>query len=131
MFWPCKARSSATHCASSVADIRSQFPALQRLQNGLPVAYFDGPGGTQVPQSVLDAMVDYLVHHNANTHWRFPSSLETDAIIGEGRCAVADFFNASPAEIVFGANMTTLTFHLSRGTWPELGSRGRDRRHRA
>lgn len=107
--------SAAPATAASVADIRSHFPALRRLHHGLPVAYFDGPGGTQVPQQVLAAMTDYLIHHNANTHWHFPSSQETDEIISAGRHAVADFFNASPAEIVFGANMTTLTYHLARG----------------
>lgn len=107
--------SAASPGVASTAEIRSHFPALRRLHHGLPVAYFDGPGGTQVPQQVLDAMVDYLVHHNANTHWKFPSSVETDSIISEGRRAVADFFNAAPTEVVFGANMTTLTYHLARG----------------
>ena len=98
----------------SVEAIRAHFPALQRVENGRPVAYFDGPGGTQVAQSVADAMTDYLLHHNANTHWAFPTSRETDAIILGAREAVADLLNASPAEIAFGANMTTLTFHLAR-----------------
>ena len=74
----------------------------------------DGPGGTQVPRSVVEAMNDYLYHHNANTHWAYPTSEETDAIIESSRGVLADFLNASPNEIVFGANMTTLTFHLSR-----------------
>jgi cysteine desulfurase family protein (TIGR01976 family) len=78
------------------------------------VAYFDGPGGTQVPTAVVEAISDYLYHHNANTHWRYPSSEETDAIIAAARTALADFLGASPAEVVFGANMTTLTFHLGR-----------------
>ncbi|MFN2475599.1 MAG: cysteine desulfurase-like protein [Chthoniobacterales bacterium] len=99
---------------NSVEAIRAQFPALQRVENGNAVAYFDGPGGTQVPQSVADAMADYLLHHNANTHWAFPTSRETDAIILGAREAVADLLNASPDEIAFGANMTTLTFHLAR-----------------
>ena len=79
-----------------------------------PIAYFDGPGGTQVPTAVVDAMSDYLLHHNANTHWAFPTSVETDAIIFGARSALADFLNAAPNEIAFGANMTTLTFHLAR-----------------
>ncbi|MBA3854970.1 MAG: cysteine desulfurase-like protein, partial [Gemmatimonas sp.] len=58
---------------------RQHFPALQRTHNGRPVAYFDGPGGTQVPRMVVDAMTQYLLHHNANTHWAYPTSLETDA----------------------------------------------------
>ena len=95
-------------------EIRAHFPGLARLHDGQPVAYFDGPGGTQVPRSVADAMVEYLYHHNANTEWAYPSSMETDAALAFARQALADFLNASPNEIVFGANMTTLTFHLSR-----------------
>jgi cysteine desulfurase family protein (TIGR01976 family) len=105
---------------ASVHDIRAHFPALDRLYNGKPVAYFDAPGGTQVPRVVAEAMTDYLFHHNANTHWLYPTSEETDAIIDRSREAVADLFNATPQEIAFGANMTTLTFHLGRAlgrTW--------------
>ena len=98
----------------SAEEIRRCFPALARTHNGHPVAYFDGPGGTQVPRAVVEAMSDYLYHHNANTHWAYPSSEETDAIIDGARGALAEFLNASPTEIVFGANMTTLTFHLAR-----------------
>lgn len=98
----------------TVADIRKHFPALGRIHNSFPVAYFDGPGGTQVPRAVVEAMNDYLCNHNANTHWAYPSSEETDAIIEQARGVLADFLNASPNEIVFGANMTTLTFHLAR-----------------
>lgn len=97
-----------------VEEIRSHFPALWRSHNGYDVAYFDGPGGTQVPQSVVDAMSDYLLNHNANTHWAFPTSVETDELIAGSRRAFADFLNASPDEIAFGQNMTSLTFHLSR-----------------
>lgn len=79
------------------------------------MAYFDGPGGTQVPQTVADAVTDYLFHHNANTHWNYPTSAETDAIIWAGREALADLFHSSPGEVAFGANMTTLTFHVARG----------------
>jgi cysteine desulfurase family protein (TIGR01976 family) len=99
---------------ASTPEIRAHFPALERLHNGRAVAYFDGPGGTQVPRAVADAMVDYLYHHNANTHWEYPTSAETDEALGYARQTFADFFNASADEIVFGANMTTLTFHLSR-----------------
>jgi cysteine desulfurase family protein (TIGR01976 family) len=95
-------------------EIRRFFPALARTHNGYPVAYFDGPGGTQVPRVVVEAMDDYLYHHNANTHWAYPTSEETDAIIDAARSVLADFLNASPTEIAFGANMTTLTFHLAR-----------------
>jgi cysteine desulfurase family protein (TIGR01976 family) len=96
------------------AAVRSHFPALERELDEIPVAYFDGPGGTQVPRQVVDAMSDYLYRHNANTHWMYPSSMETDAIIAGAREAFADFLNASPSEIAFGQNMTSLTFHLSR-----------------
>ena len=99
---------------SAVNDIRKHFPALERVHNGYPVAYFDGPGGTQVPRYVVEQMSDYLYHHNANTHWAYPTSAETDAAIEHAREVCAEFLNASPTEIVFGANMTTLTFHLSR-----------------
>ena len=98
----------------SVDEMRHCFPALARTHSGYPVAYFDGPGGTQVPRMVVEAMNDYLYHHNANTHWAYPSSEETDAIIDSARNVLADFLSASPTEIVFGANMTTLTFHLAR-----------------
>jgi len=94
--------------------IRDQFPALRREHRGHPVAYLDGPGGTQVPALVVDRIRDYLVHHNANTHWAYPTSGETDTAIAAARAALADFLGAQPDEIAFGANMTTLTFHLSR-----------------
>lgn len=98
----------------SVNDIRQHFPALERVHNGYPVAYFDGPGGTQVPRYVVEQMSDYLYHHNANTHWAYPTSAETDAALAHAREVFAQFLNASPTEIAFGANMTTLTLHLSR-----------------
>ncbi|MGH7580342.1 MAG: cysteine desulfurase-like protein, partial [Gemmatimonadales bacterium] len=99
----------------STEEIRSHFPALERLHRGRPVAYFDGPGGTQVPRAVVQAMSDYLLHHNANTHWPYPTSQETDAMIEGARQAMADFLGAERSEVAFGANMTTLTFHLARG----------------
>jgi cysteine desulfurase family protein (TIGR01976 family) len=99
---------------SSTTEIRAQFPALERVHHNFPVAYFDGPGGTQVPRCVAEAMSDYLYHHNANTHWAYPTSAETDAAIENARVVCADFLNAAPDEIAFGANMTTLTFHLAR-----------------
>ena len=104
----------ALNAVAPVEEIRSHFPALERMHNGLPVAYFDGPGGTQVPRSVAEAMTDYLFHHNANTHWAYPTSNETDEIIAQSRQTMADFINASADEIVYGQNMTTLTFHLAR-----------------
>jgi cysteine desulfurase family protein (TIGR01976 family) len=111
---PPTAAAPASPDVRSLAEIRERFPALQRRHGGHPVAYFDGPGGTQVPGTVADAVADYLLHHNANTHWRYPTSEETDRIIAGAREALADFLGAVPAEIVFGANMTTLTFHLGR-----------------
>ena len=98
----------------SIEEIRRCFPALARTYLGNPVAYFDGPGGTQVPRAVVEVMNDYLYHHNANTHWAYPTSAETDVIIDSARSVLADFLNAGPTEIVLGANMTTLTFHLAR-----------------
>jgi selenocysteine lyase/cysteine desulfurase len=74
-----------TATAISNSEIRQQFPALERIHRGHQVAYFDGPGGTQVPRVVVEAMSDYLLHHNANTHWAYPTSEETDAIIEAAR----------------------------------------------
>ncbi|MBA2241931.1 MAG: cysteine desulfurase-like protein [Chthoniobacterales bacterium] len=105
----------------SVERIREHFPALQRRQAGQTVAYFDGPGGTQVPRPVVQAVGDYLLNHNANTHWAFPSSQETDAIVLNARRTLADFLNAQPNEIAFGSNMTTLTFHLARALGRSYG----------
>jgi cysteine desulfurase family protein (TIGR01976 family) len=106
--------ATANTTTRSLAELRRQFPALERKHRNQSVAYFDGPGGTQVPSRVVEAMTDYLLQHNANTHWSFPSSHETDRIIAEARATLADFLKSSPDEIVFGANMTTLTFHLAR-----------------
>ncbi len=94
--------------------IRAQFPALTRRESQYPVAFFDGPGGTQVPRSVAESMSDYLLHHNANTHWAYPTSAETDALLLNAREVMADFLGASAGEISFGANMTTILFHLAR-----------------
>lgn len=97
-----------------VDEIRACFPALERVHGGQPVAYFDGPGGTQVPQLVVDMMADYLFHHNANTHWVYPTSVETDQAIADARRTLGDFLGAEPSEVAFGQNMTSLTFHLGR-----------------
>jgi cysteine desulfurase family protein (TIGR01976 family) len=114
--------SQTSTTIATIEDIRACFPALERTHNKYPVAYFDGPGGTQVPRAVVDAMSDYLYHHNANTHWAYPTSEETDAAIENARQACADFLNASPKEIAFGANMTTLTFHLARALGAKYSS---------
>ena len=106
----------------TLAHLRSHFPALARTHNGRPVAYFDGPGGTQVPSSVVDAIADYLRHHNANTHWHYPTSQETDAILQDARQVCATFLNApGPSSISFGQNMTTITFHLARALARQWG----------
>jgi cysteine desulfurase family protein (TIGR01976 family) len=99
-----------------LSPLRSQFPALQQTDaSGKPYVYFDGPGGTQVPQSVMDAMADYFTHANANSGGAFITSDRNDEMINQARAAMADFLNASSEkEIIFGANMTTLTFSLSR-----------------
>ena len=116
------ATASSRPSTADLALLRSAFPALERQHHGLPVAYFDGPGGTQVPRPVVNAMADYLYHHNANTHWPYPTSEETDALIADARSALADFLGATPAEIAFGANMTTLAFHLARGLGRSWGA---------
>ena len=100
--------------AAPLDAIRAAFPALRRTHGGHPVAYFDGPGGTQVPQAVADAVADYLLHHNANTHWLYPTSIESDAMLDAARRALGDFLGAAPDEVSFGANMTTITFHVAR-----------------
>ncbi|HEX8830980.1 MAG TPA: aminotransferase class V-fold PLP-dependent enzyme, partial [Longimicrobium sp.] len=100
--------------------VRADFPVFERRIGGKPIAFFDGPGGSQVPLDVAEAMAVYLTMHNANTHGRFATSQETDAILFAAREAAADFVNGSADEIVFGNNMTTVTFHLSRSlgrTW--------------
>ena len=99
---------------ASTDEIRSHFPALLRRHNHLPVAFFDGPGGTQVPHRVVEAVNDYLLNHNANSHWAYPTSAETDELIENSRQAFAEFFNCEAREISFGANMTTITFHIAR-----------------
>jgi cysteine desulfurase family protein (TIGR01976 family) len=104
----------STAAVQDVERIRAAFPALERRESGAPVAYFDGPGGTQVPRVVAEAVRDYLLHHNANTHWRYPTSQETDAAIAEAREWLAALLGASADEIAFGANMTTMTFHVAR-----------------
>jgi cysteine desulfurase family protein (TIGR01976 family) len=106
---------------ASVESIRAHFPALTRRHAGKPVAYFDGPGGTQVPREVVDAMADYLCNHNANTHWAYPTSVETDAAINHSREVFSDFFNCTPREVAFGNNMTTITFHISRALGRKWG----------
>ena len=104
-----------------VAYVRSQFPALRRVIDGHPVAYFDAPGGTQTPQRVLDAVTDYLVNHNSNTHGIFAATEETDAMLEQARRAAADFLGCDWTEVSYGANMTTLNYLLSEALVREMG----------
>src|SRR5882762_10082538 len=113
---------AAPTAMTSTDEIRQHFPALARTHNGYSVAYFDGPGGTQVPRQVVEAMTDYLYHHNANTHWAYPTSEETDAALENARQSFAYFLNASAREVAFGGNMTSLTFHLARALGIQYGS---------
>lgn len=101
--------------ALDLSSYRRYFPALAQVVNGKQAIYFDNPGGTQVAQQVIDAMVSYFREANANTHGAFLTSKRTDLVIASARSAMADFLHAaSPDEIVFGPNMTTLTFAFSR-----------------
>jgi cysteine desulfurase family protein (TIGR01976 family) len=100
--------------------VRAQFPSLQLRVNGQPAVFFDGPAGTQVPQQVTRAIQDYLLHKNANTCGAFATSRRSDEAIAAARQAMADFFNCEPSEVVFGQNMTTITFALSRAIGREL-----------
>jgi cysteine desulfurase family protein (TIGR01976 family) len=101
--------------------IRAQFPALAQTVDGQPVVFFDGPGGTQVPQRVIDAIGDYLIRANANTHGAFATSRRTDETIEAAHAAMADLLGCDPDEVVFGPNMTTLTLAMSRAIGRELG----------
>ena len=104
-----------------VAAVRDHFPSLARTIDGAPVAYLDGPGGTQVARECIAAMTAYLERSNANRHGAFAASHETDALIDEAHAAGADFLGAhDPGEIVFGQNMTTLTFGISRALGRDL-----------
>lgn len=96
-----------------VQYIRKQFPSLSLEVNGYPAAFFDGPGGTQVPQRVIDAVVNYMVRANANAGGPFLTSRESDRILTESRAALAEFLGAQPHEVSFGQNTTTLMFSLA------------------
>jgi cysteine desulfurase family protein (TIGR01976 family) len=104
-----------------VAALRDHFPALGRTIDGRPVAYLDGPGGTQVPRECIDGIVAYLEATSANHGGAFATAIESDAILDEVHAAAADFIGAhDPGEVVFGPNMTTLTFAVSRALGREL-----------
>jgi cysteine desulfurase family protein (TIGR01976 family) len=102
------------------AWVRAQFPSLTLQVNGQQAAFLDGPAGTQVPQQVLDAVQNYFLTANANTCGTFATSLANDAMIASTRKAMADFFRCDPDEVVFGQNMTTITFALSRAIGRQL-----------
>jgi cysteine desulfurase family protein (TIGR01976 family) len=105
-----------------VAWVRSQFPALALKVNGQTAAFLDGPAGTQVPASVIAAIQNYLTHINANHGGVFQTSRRSDEMIASARAAMADLFHCNSDEVVFGQNMTTLTFALSRAIGRELGA---------
>jgi cysteine desulfurase family protein (TIGR01976 family) len=102
------------------AWVRAQFPSLQLQVNAQPAAFLDGPAGTQVPKQVMDSIHDYLLHSNANTCGAFETSRRNDAVIASARAAMADFFNCDSDQVVFGQNMTTITFALARAIGREL-----------
>lgn len=100
--------------------VREQFPSLRQMVNGHQAVFFDGPAGTQVPQQVIGAISNYLLHSNANNCGAFATSKRTDEVIAAARQATADLLNCAPNEIVFGPNMTTLTFAFSRAIARDL-----------
>ena len=100
--------------------VRAQFPSLQTQVNGQPAAFLDGPAGTQVPTQVMHAIQSYLMTSNANTGGSFLTSRRTEEVIAGSRAAMADFFHCAPNEVIFGQNMTTITFAISRAVAREL-----------
>jgi cysteine desulfurase family protein (TIGR01976 family) len=118
---PTAEQTSTSSTTLDLAWVRSQFPALAQTVGGQPVVFLDGPGGTQVPQRVIDAISHYLARNNANTHGAFQTSHNTDRIVDEARAAMGDFLNCDADEIVFGANMTSLTYAMSRAIGRDLG----------
>ncbi len=106
--------------AFDIAWVREQFPSLKLQANGHPAAFLDGPAGTQVPKQVMDAVQNYFLTANANTYGAFLTSRRNDEMILAARAAMADFFNCDGSEVVFGQNMTTITFALARAIAREL-----------
>ncbi len=102
-----------TETVFPIDAVRAEFPALKRTYHDKPVAYFDGPGGSQVVKTAIDAIARYMEQGGANLHGSFPSSWETEDVIAKSKHAVADFLNVQPAEVAFGANMTTLTIAIA------------------
>src|SRR5580692_7362080 len=105
---------TAASTSLDITWVRDQFPGLTQIVNGHPAAFLDGPGGTQVPQCVIDAISNYLRRDNANTCGAYATSRRTDAMLTDARAAMADFLNCGADEIVFGQNMTMLTYAISR-----------------
>ena len=103
-----------------VAWVREQFPSLQLRVNGQQAAFLDGPAGTQVPRQVMDAVQKYFLDANANTYGAFLTSRRTNEMIANTRAAMADLFNCTPEEVVFGQNMTSITLGLARAIGREL-----------
>jgi len=118
---PIAEQTSSSSTAFDVTWVRSQFPALAQTVNGHPAVFLDGPGGTQAPRRVMEAIVNYLARNNANTGGAYQTSRNTDRMISDARSAMGDFLNCDADEIVFGANMTSLTFAMSRALGRELG----------
>jgi cysteine desulfurase family protein (TIGR01976 family) len=110
----------APSAALDITWVRAQFPSLQMQVNGQPVAFLDGPAGTQVPTQVMHAIQSYFMHANANTCGAFVTSRRSDEMIVGVRSAMADFFRCDKDEVVFGQNMTTITFAISRAIAREL-----------
>ncbi len=106
--------------ALNLDTIRAQFPSLNETVNGQPAVFLDGPGGTQVPQRVIDAIADYLKRSNANTNGAYLTSYRTNEVLEAARSAMADFFGSDPDEVVFGPNMTALTYAVSRALGRDL-----------
>ncbi|MGD0417169.1 MAG: cysteine desulfurase-like protein [Terriglobales bacterium] len=115
------AEQTFTSTALDLTWVRAQFPSLAQSVHGHPAVFLDGPGGTQVPQRVIDAIADHLARNNANTGGAYQTSRNTDRMVAEARSAMADFLNCEADEIVFGPNMTTLTFAMSRALGREFG----------
>src|SRR4029077_7851922 len=98
----------ATTPALDLIYVRSQFPSLTQTVNGHPAAFLDGPGGTQVPRRVIDAISNYLSSATSTTGGAYATGRRTDAMIAEARRAMADFLHCAADEVAFGPNMTTL-----------------------
>lgn len=106
----------------SVEQLRADFPALRATEPNKQLIYFDGPGGTQMAQQSLDAMVQYITTGMANLHGPFPTSVKTDQLLDDGRQAVADLLNCEPSEVAFGQNMTSHAFAIARSLAPSISA---------